>query len=127
MDTITTTARQSAVIATIADLIVETAAGRALRVAIGCTRPDETAFADQLTLALHARGRPGHCLIAKPGPVTTHWPAGGHSDSDDPRVAVIISGTADESEVCRINIQLHTPDPATPPAACAARGADGHT
>ena len=126
METITTTARQRAVADTIADLIVATAAGRTLRVAVGCTHPDETTFADQLAQALHARGRPDHCLTAKPRPVTTDRSAGAHIDSDGPTVAVIISGTpnGDETEVCRINIRLYPPNPATPPAASADRGAD---
>jgi hypothetical protein len=126
MDTITTTARQRAVTATVADLIVATAAGRTLRVAVGCTRPDETPFADQLTQALHARGRPGHCLTAKPKPITkdgyTRAPSGG----DGPIVAVITSGTPDpeETDLCRINIQLYTPDSVNRPAASTNRGAD---
>jgi|GEM_PF-6979602 hypothetical protein len=127
MQTITTTARQRAVTATIADLIVATAAGRTLRVAVGCTRPAETAFADQLTQALHARGRPGHCLMAKSKPVTTDGDTRARSDAEGLIVAVIASGTPDpeETELCRINIQLYTPNPVTPPAACADRGAAG--
>jgi hypothetical protein len=127
MDAITTTARQRAVAATIADLIVAAAAGRALRVAVGCTRPDETAFADQLTEALHACGRPAHCLTARSRPVTTAGYAPAHGDADGSTVAVITSRTpdADETDVCRINIQLWAPNRVIPPAASANRGADG--
>lgn len=127
MQTITTTARQRAVTATIADLIVATAAGRTLRVAVGCTRPDETAFADQLTQALHARGRPGHCLMAKSQPVIADGYPRAHSDAEGPIVAVIASGTPgpEETDLCRINIQLYTPNPVTPPAGCTDRGAGG--
>jgi hypothetical protein len=126
MDTITTAARRRAVMATIADLIVAAATGRTLRVAVGCTHPDETAFADQLTQALHTRGRPGHCLTATPKPVTTDGYPRTHSDTDGPTVAVITSGTPnpDETDLCRINIQLYTPNRVAPPAA-ARRGADG--
>jgi hypothetical protein len=127
MDPITTTARQRAVTATIADLIVAAAAGRALRVAVGCTRPDETAFADQLTEALHARGRPGHCLTAGSKPATTTGYAPGHADTDGATVAVITSRTADpdETDVCRINIQLCPPNRVIQPAPSANRGTDG--
>jgi hypothetical protein len=127
MDTITTAARQRAVMATIADLIVAAAAGRTLRVAVGRTHPDETAFADQLTQALHARGRPSHCLTAKPKPVTTDRYTRARSDADGLTVAVITSGTPDpdETELCRINIQLYTPNRVTPPAPSTHMGADG--
>lgn len=129
MDPITATAGHRAVMATIADLIVAAATGRTLRVAVGCTRPDETTFAHQLTEALHARGRPGHCLTAKPKPITTGPSASAHrdGDGDGPMIAVITSGAldADETDVCRVNIQLSTPKRFAPPAASPARGADG--
>jgi hypothetical protein len=127
MQTITTTARQRAVTATVADLIVATAAGRTLRVAVGCSRPDEAAFADQLTQALRARGRPGHCLTARSKPVTTDGDTRARSDAEGPIVAVITSGTPDpdETDLCRINIQLYTPNPVTPPAAYPDRGPAG--
>jgi hypothetical protein len=126
MDATTTTARQRAVTATIADLIVAAAAGRTLRVAVGYTRPDETAFADQLAEALHARGRPGHCLTARPGPAATDRYTPAQGDADGPAVAVITGGTpdADETDVCRINIQLCAPDRANPSAASAFRETD---
>lgn len=127
MDAITTTARQRAVMATVADLIVAVAAGRTLRVAIGCSRRDETAFADQLTEALRVRGRPGHCRTTNPEPVTAGGDASLPSCSDDPTVAVITSATtdADETEVVRINIQVRTSNRTVPPAATAQPGADG--
>jgi hypothetical protein len=127
MDAITTTARQRAVTATIADLIVAAAAGRTLRVAVGCTRPDETAFAHQLTEALHALGRPGHCLTASSKPVAAAGYASADGDAGGSTVAVITSRTADadESDVCRINIQLWAPNRVTRSAASANRGSDG--
>lgn len=127
MDATTTTARQRAVLATIADLIVAAAVGQTLRVAVGCARPDETDFADQLTEALHARGRPGHCLTAKSRPVTNAGYTPARGDADGPTVAVITSRTpdADETDVCRINIQLCAPNRDIPPPASAYRGADG--
>jgi hypothetical protein len=127
MDTTAITTRQRAVIATIADLIVAAAAGRTLRVAVGCTRPDETVFADQLTQALRARGRPGHCRTAKPKPVTTDGYTCAYSDADGPSVAVITSGTPgpDETDLCRVNIQLSTPNRVTAPVARAHSAADG--
>ncbi len=128
MDAITTTARQRAVTATIADLIVTAAAGRALRVAVGCTRPDENAFADQLAEALRARGRSGRCLTARSKPVTTagYAPAD-HAGADGSTVAVITSRTtdADETDVCRINIQLCAANRTNPSAVSVNRPADG--
>jgi hypothetical protein len=125
MDTLATIAGQRAVMATIADLIVAAATGKRLRVAVGCTHPDQTGFVEHLTRALHARGRPGHCLAPKPDPITTdgYPPAGG------PAVAVINSGAAgpDEYDLCRINIQLHTPTPVTVSVASADGEPDGTT
>jgi hypothetical protein len=110
MDTLASTASQRAVMATIADLIVAAATGKTLRVAVGCTHPDETAFVEHLTRALHARGRPCHCLAPKPDPIATGYPPAG-----GPTVAVITSGAPgpDENDLCRINIRLHTPSPVT--------------
>ena len=127
MDTLATTARQRAVIATIADLIVAAAAGRTLRLAVGCTRPDESAFVEHLTGALHARGRPCHRLAPKPGPITTDGYTPAHSQADTPTVAVITSGTPgpDENDLCRITIELHTPTQVTKSVAAAHREPDG--
>jgi hypothetical protein len=86
-------ARQRSVLATIADAITAAAVGKSLRVAVGWSDPDEGAFADQLTRALLARGLP--CRTAM---VTG-------------MVAVITSGAAgrDETDLCRVDIRLHTP------------------
>jgi len=126
MSMITATAGQKAVMATIADLIVTAAAGQTLRVAVGCTCPDETTFAHQLTEALHARGRPGHCRMAKPKPMTTGPSTRADSAGDSHMIAVITSGAldTDETDVCRVNIQLCTPTWAAPPAASRTGEAD---
>jgi hypothetical protein len=126
MDTIATTARQEAVMATIADLIVAAAAGKTLRVAVGGTHPHETAFADQLAQALRSRGRPSHRRTAKPRPVSTDGYPRASGDADVPTVAVITSGTPgpDETDLCRVNIQLYRPTRVTAPAS-AHREPDG--
>jgi hypothetical protein len=67
MDTLATTARQRAVMATIADLIVAAAAGKRLRVAVGCTHPDETAFVEHLTRAPYAAD--GSATAWHPNPI----------------------------------------------------------
>lgn len=110
MDSLANAARQRRVMATIADLIVAAATGKALRVAVGWTEPDETPFVDHLTRALHARGRRCHYLAPKPDPVTTKGSTTAHGQAGGPMVAVITSGepAADENELCRINIQLDT-------------------
>jgi hypothetical protein len=91
-----TIARQRNVLATIADAITAAAAGRSLRVAVGWSNPDESAFADQLTRALLARGLPCRC---------------GNTATVSGMMAVITSGVAgrDETDLCRVDIHLHTP------------------
>lgn len=91
--------------------------------AVGCTHPDQTGFVEHLTRALHARGRPGHCLAPKPNPITTD----GYPPAGTPAVAVIASGAAgpDEDDLCRINIQLHTPTQVTVSVASADDEPDG--
>ena len=90
--------RRRAVLATIADVIVAVAAGKGLRVAIACADPDTLAFADQLTRALHARGRP--CRYLSPKPQSGVAPVA--------LVALISSGGSDpdETELCRVDIRL---------------------
>lgn len=111
MQTSANTARQRTVMATIADLIVTAAAGKALRVAVGYASPDQTAFAEQLTSALHARGRSCHRLAAKPSCTVVDACTSTDSQAGDATVAVITSGArgTDETEVCRVNIQLYGP------------------
>lgn len=111
MDTLANVARQRRVIAAVADVIVAAATGKALRVAVGWTRPGETPFVDHLTRALHARGRRCHYLGPKPDPITTDGSTPADSPASVPMVAVITSGGpgGDENELCRINIQLDTP------------------
>jgi hypothetical protein len=115
MDTLANVARQRRVMATIADLIVTAAAGKALRVAVGWTQPGETPFADHLTRALQARGRRCHYLGPKSDPVTTDGSTPAQSQAGGPMVAVITSAgpCADENELCRINIRLDTPTQAS--------------
>jgi hypothetical protein len=99
MGNLNAVARQRAVMTTIADLIVAAAVGKGLRVAVGCSDPDKMTFADHLTRALHARGRPCRCL----SPNQRSADAGQRSN-----VALITSGgpDPDENELCRIDIQL---------------------
>lgn len=125
MNVVTATTGQKTVMATIADLIVTAGTGRTLRVAVGCTRPDQTTFAHQLTEALHARGRPSHCRTAKPKPITTGQYA--RAGSDSAMIAVITSEppNAEDTDVYRVNIQLSTPKRVAPPAASLERGTDG--
>jgi hypothetical protein len=127
MDSLLTVARRRAVMTTIADVIVAAAAGKSLRVAVGGPHPDETTFADHLTRALHARGRPCHCLPPKPRPAT----AGGrtpHSQATSPIVAVITSAapSPDETDLCRIDIRLDTPAQPTGSDAPTHVQPDGH-
>jgi hypothetical protein len=126
MDTLAAIARQRRVMATVADLIVAAATGKALRVAVGWTEPDETAFVDHLTRALHARGRRCHYLAPKPS-VTTGGSMSAHGQAGGQTVAVITSGDpgADENELCRINIQLDTPTQVTASVTSAQREPDG--
>jgi hypothetical protein len=96
MDSLPTVARQRAVMTTIADVIVAAAAGKSLRVAVAGTHPDEITFADQLTGALHARGRPCRCLPPKLGPAITSGAPG-----------------PGETDLCRVDIRLDIPAPPT--------------
>lgn len=102
MDTLAVIARRRAVMTTIADAIVAAAAGRSLRVAVGCTHHDEIPFADQLTQALYARGRPCRCLPMEPAKALR---------AENVIVAVIVSGgpSPEESGLCRVDIQLRRP------------------
>jgi hypothetical protein len=114
MDSLPTVARQRAVMTTLADVIVAAAAGKSLRVAVAGTHPDEITFADQLTGALHARGRPCRCLPPKPGPATAD-DRPPHNQTSSPNVAVITSGAPgpDETDLCRVDIRLDIPAPPT--------------
>jgi hypothetical protein len=125
MDTLARIARRRAVMTTVADLIVAAAAGKTLRVAVGCTHPDETGFADKLTQALHARGRPCRCLPCNPGPVADD----GSTPAGRPTMAVITSGSpaADDTDLCRIDIEVHTPVPVSDPPDSAQPKADGQS
>jgi hypothetical protein len=113
MDTLAAVARRRAVLTTVADLIVTAASGRTLRVAVECAHAYETGFVDQLAQALHARGRPCRCLPGDPDPAADDrsTPAGG------PIVSVITSGSpaADDTELCRINIEVRKPTPVGAP------------
>jgi len=106
MDTLAAIVRQRTVMTAIADVIVAAAAGKSLRVAIACTNTDVIAFADHLTQALHARGRPCRCLPPKPMITAT---SSVHSQDNSPLVAVIVGGvpSPDETDLCHIDIQLH--------------------
>lgn len=121
-----TVARGGTVVATIADLIVAAATGRTLRVAVGCTHPAWIAFADHLTQALRARGRQCHHLTPRPAPTTTDRCMPAHSGASNPTISVITGATPgiDETDLCRINIQLYEPTQSTT-APATGRGPDG--
>jgi hypothetical protein len=111
MDTSATIARQGAVMAIIADLIVAAATDQTLRVAVCSTHPDETAFADRLTRALRDRGRDCRYRTPTAMSITTDRYPPAHSEAGKPTVAVITGGAPgpDDGDLCRINIRLHTP------------------
>jgi len=128
MNSLANISRQRAVLTAIADAIVATAAGRSLRVAVGSTGPSDSGFADHLTQALIARGRPCRCVPATAAPVP---PAGAPPQGavGELRIAVIVGGAPgpSDAELCRIDIQLrgHLPHPAaldlgSPPRCCTA-------
>jgi hypothetical protein len=107
-ESLTAVTRHRTVVATIADAIVAAAVGRSLRVVVGWSDPGETAFADRLTRALVARGLACQCLLSSSrfdgADSRTAGPLGNSS------MAVISSGAAglDESDLCRVDIQLST-------------------
>src|SRR5437016_14488145 len=105
MESLATIARRRTVMTTIADLIVAAAAGKTLRVAVGCTHPDDIGFADLLTQALHARGRPCRCLPSSIQAVRCD----GSTPAGSPTVTVITSGSpgGDDTDLCRIDIEVH--------------------
>ena len=127
MDTLAAIARQRAVMTTIADMIVAVAVDKSLRVAVGSAHPDEIGFADHLTQALHARGRPCRCLRAKSS-TKADLSTLVKSRVGSPTVAVITSGSpgVDEADLCRIDIELHTPIPVAAAVDSAHRQPDEH-
>jgi len=127
MDTLATIARQRAVMTAVADVIVAAAAGKKLRVAVGYSDPNELDFADQLTRALYARGRPCRCLASRLNSGAAGGPLAQPAHS--PMVAVITSYAPgpDESDLCRINIQLSTPDGVTPSVSSTPPGSETQT
>ena len=60
-------ARERAVLAAIADAIVEASVGKGLRVAVACPN-SHVALVDYLAQAMHARGRACRCLPPTPSP-----------------------------------------------------------
>jgi len=106
---------------TIADVIVAAAAGKSRRVAVGCAHPDEVPFADHLTQALHARGRPSRCVRPKTHPGAADGSTTSSGRADDPTVVVITSGAQGPGEagLCRIDIRLHAPAEPSAPAGTA--------
>ena len=134
MDSLAAIARQRSVMATIADAITAAAVGRSLRVAIGWSNPGESAFADQLTQALLARGLPCRRLSARANPTDSgadRADAHGNSPVATGMVAVITSGAGglDQSDLCRVDTHLHTPTrhTSTRPAAPSPHGAASST
>ena len=124
--TLAAIARQRAVLSTIADVLVAVAHGKSLRVAVYCDHWDDNAFAERLTQALLARGR-RDCRSAPTTrglePTTDPTASGGRAGAR--RIAVIISGPVDrdDTDLCRINVQLNTV--ARPPVPSAVDGGIG--
>jgi hypothetical protein len=116
MENLCSVARQRAVMTKVADLIVAAARGRGLRVAVGCADPNKMAFADHLTRALYARGRPCRCL-----PSSRTQPAG---TAVLPTTALITSDGPDDSDLCRIDIHLSITAAEQQPAAAPAPAGD---
>jgi hypothetical protein len=121
VDSLAALARERVVMTTIADRIVAASAGRSLRVVIGATCPDESGFADHLTRALHARGRPCLCVRSTPSPIPDGHPAPGRLTA--PIVAVITSMAAgpDQTPPCQVDIRLNC---ATAPAPSSGQAVD---
>ena len=129
MNSLANISRQRAVLTAIADAIVATAAGRSLRVAVGSTGPSDSGFADHLTQALIARGRPCRCVPATAAPVP---PAGAPPQGaiGELRIAVIVGGapgrpmrscaasTSSSRATCRT--RRPAPDLGSPPRCCTA-------
>jgi hypothetical protein len=125
VDALAPLARERVVMTTIADRIVAVAAGRNLRVVIGAAHPDESGFADHLTRALHARGRPCLCVGSSPDPAAADGrPAPGRLTV--PTVAVITSmtGGSDQRPPYQVHIRL---DHATERAESSGAAMDGDT
>jgi hypothetical protein len=108
------TARERAMLATVADAIIAAAVGKGLCVAVAC--PDsQVAFVGHLTRALHARGRACRCFASVPSPSDTTRLASFEDEAGDPTVMVITSGTSTlgDGEVCRVSICVTTGAPTT--------------
>ncbi|WP_319461967.1 hypothetical protein [Micromonospora sp. RTP1Z1] len=108
-------ARERVVLATVADVIVAAADGKALSVAVVC--PDsQVTFVGHLARALHARGRTCRCLVSRPTlPRLARLPSADPERSD--LTVVVITGGAcavSDDEVCRINIRVTTDAPTGP-------------
>jgi hypothetical protein len=114
-DALAAIARQRAVLATIADVIVAAAQGKSLRVTIHVDPWGDDAFADRLTQALLARGRDCRCppTVHESAPSADHLVTPGQAGGR--RTAVISCRRADhgDTDVCRIDIQV---DASTRPA-----------
>ncbi|WP_157746539.1 hypothetical protein [Micromonospora inositola] len=112
---LTATARERAMLATVADAIIAVAAGKGLCVAVAC--PDsQVAFVGHLTRALHARGRACRCLASNPSqPNATRLTSSDH-EAGGSTVMVITSGTLapSDEEVCQVSIRVTTGGPITP-------------
>ena len=109
MDDLAAVARQRSVLTTIADVVVSAGAGRSLRIAITCNHRDQWVFADQLTRALHARGRPCRCLRPTPAARVEDQTLTASQQRQE-NIAVILSQAQghEEADVRRIDIQLCT-------------------
>ncbi|MEU7875174.1 hypothetical protein [Dactylosporangium sp. NPDC049140] len=110
MDPLATIARHRRVIVTVADMTVTAAAGGSLRVVVDGGHPDDATFADQLTQALHARGRCRRCLLPRPDTNPTGDPTARPRGAGS-APAVIIEGRSglDDSDPLRIHIRVLGP------------------
>ena len=101
-------ARHRGVMATIADVIVASAHGRSFRIAVRGTQPRQIGFADELTRALHARGRPCRCLHSSPQPIPAGEETSPLDHADASPVALIVGRLPgpEDPDLRRIDIQL---------------------
>lgn len=112
-------ARERTVLATVADAIVASAVGKALRVAVACPA-SQLALIDHLAQALHARGRACRCLVSTPSPsrAVRLRSFGEESDSTVVLISSVAPGPTDD--VQRVSIRV------TGDAAPAGRDDDDH-
>ncbi|MGS2619471.1 hypothetical protein ACVCAH_33920 [Micromonospora sp. LZ34] len=121
-------ARERVVLAAVADLIVAAAAGKGLRVAVGCPVSHVTVVG-RLVRALHARGRACHCWVSRPARPGVARLGSTDSEASELTVMVIagVTAVASGDEDFRINVRVTTHAPtALATSACHPQASDVH-